>query len=56
MKTKVKVLKSFHQFEEGEVYEFKDNVVKALLKDNWVELLEVEEPKKPRGRKSKTEE
>jgi len=45
---KAKVLKSFHQFEEGKTYEFKPKHFAALAAKG---LVEAEKPK--RGRKKK---
>ena len=45
---KAKVLKAFHQFEEGEVYEFRESTFNALEKKGYVEKV-----KAKRGRPSK---
>ena len=48
---KGKVLKSFHNYEEGEVYDFKPNNFKDLLKSGFISP--VEEVKKKRSAKKK---
>ena len=37
MKVKAKVLKGFHQFEEGKTYSFQEKTFKALEKKGYVE-------------------
>jgi len=52
MKVKAKVLKGFHQFEEGKTYSFQERIFKTLEQKGYVEK-EKATRKKPAPKKDK---